>query len=201
MARFAARLAEAAPNFASAVVPVAETVAKALTSNRTSSLSFSMPNVSARRRPESFLDKPGAHRALPAVPRVCTRCGRILKKGGELCRKCADQDLAKSFAAVLTKGRLTSHGGKARTKRAATLRRNAEAVRQWNPGELPTWLTARTFASQVVPALKTQRTVDVSRCLASSVAYAAQVRSGERLPHARHWVALARLVGLTAPGQ
>jgi hypothetical protein len=43
MAGFAARLAEAAPGFASAVVPVAEIVARAPFSNRTPSLSFGAP--------------------------------------------------------------------------------------------------------------------------------------------------------------
>lgn len=193
MAGFAARLAEAAPYLASAVVPVAETVAKALTSNRTGSLSFDGPSGSKRRRPESFLDKPGSSRALPAVPRVCARCGRVLKKDSELCRKCANADLTTSFVAVLAKGRKTSNVGEAQEKRAETQRRNAEAVRQWNPEDLPKWLSARVFSLRVLPALQKLRTVDVARCLTSSESYAAQVRTGKKTPHPRHWTGLAAL--------
>jgi CRISPR-associated endonuclease Cas1 len=197
MAGFAARLAEAAPGLASAVVPVAESVAKALTSNRTASLSFDAPSVSKRRRPESFLDKPGSSRALPAVPRVCARCGRVLKKGGELCRKCANADLTTSFVAVMAQGRKTSNIGEAQEKRAATQRRNAEAVRQWKPEDLPKWLTADVFARRVVPHLKSLRTSEVAVCLNVSESYAAQVRRGSRVPHPRRWLVLAKLCGLS----
>ena len=196
MAGFAARLAEAAPGLASAVVPIAEKVARALTNGAVGSLLADAPSVATRRRPDSFLDKPGAARELPRVPRVCIRCGRALSKGRELCRKCADAELVKSFPSVLAKARLTANSSAAQTKRADTQRRNAEAVRRWSPEDLPDWLNAKTFARRVVPALRTLRTVDVARCLASSVSYAAQVRSGARTPHPRHWTTLAREVGL-----
>jgi hypothetical protein len=115
-----------------------------------------------------------------------------------LCRKCADADLPKSFGAVLVKARMTANGEAAQTKRAETQRRNAEAVRQWNPDTLPTWLTAEAFARRVVPALQHVRTSDVSSCLESSQSYAAQVRAGERIPDPRHWVRLAELTATEA---
>jgi CRISPR-associated endonuclease Cas1 len=197
MAGFAARLAEAAPGLASAVVPVAESVAKALTRGRAEMFTLDPPTRAKRRRPDSFLDKPDSNRALPAIPRVCVRCGLILRRGFELCRKCADADSAKSFPAVLAKARLAAHGRGAQTKRTETQRRNAKAIRQWNPKALPDWLTAEVFVRRVVPALRDMRTVDVARCLASSESYAAQVRRGEREPHRRHWLKLAELCGLS----
>jgi hypothetical protein len=195
MAGFAERLAEAAPGFASAVTPIAESVVKALT-RKNGTTSIDTAASTKRRRPDSFLDRPGAKRDLPAAPRVCGRCGRPLRKGYALCRKCADADLAKSFPTVLAKARLTANSADAQTKRAETQRRNAEAVRQWTPEDLPDWLNAKTFARRVVPALRNLRTVDVARCLASSVSYAAQVRTGARTPHPRHWTTLATEAGL-----
>lgn len=196
MAGFAARLSEAGPGLASAVVPVAEKVAKVLTSNRKSAVSFEALSVSKRRRPESFLDKPGASRPLPPIPRVCGRCGRTRMAGVKICKKCSDVESAKVFGSVLAEGRRTCNSPEAQAKRAATRRRNADAERRWNPGDLPKWLTADVFERRVVPVLRTLRTSQVSRCLASSVAYAALVRAGTRTPHPRHWQALAELCRL-----
>jgi hypothetical protein len=195
MAGFAARLAEAAPGLASAVVPVAERVAKLLTSTRVDERETNLPK---RRRPESFLDKPGVKRPLPSIPRVCGRCGRTRTAGIEICKKCSNVESAKTFGSVLVQGRRTCNGPEAQAKRAETRRRNAEAERQWKPENLPEWLTADVFARRVVPALRTLRTAAVSRCLSSTVAYAALVRSGQRTPHPRHWQALARLCGIQA---
>jgi len=192
MAGFAARLAEAAPGLASAVVPVAERIVKVLTSARGDGRSLEM-SLPKRRRPDSFLDKPGANRPLPPPPRVCGRCGRNRTAGLRICKKCSDLESAKSFGSVLAQGRRTCNGPEAQAKRAETRRRNAEAERRWKPEDLPTWLTAEVLARCVVPALRTLRTASVARCLASSVAYAALVRRGERTPHQRHWQALAAL--------
>jgi CRISPR-associated endonuclease Cas1 len=197
MAAFAARLAEAAPSLASAVVPVAESVAKALT--RGAGLSLDASTHSKRRRPESFLDKPGLRRALPSAPRVCIRCGRLRLKGLMFCRKCADVEASTRSPEQLAIARSSANTPAAQAKRADTQRQNAEAVRQWKAEDLPAWLTADVFARRVVPALRNLRTVDVSRCLSSSVSYAAQVRGGERTPHSRHWGALADLAGVRKP--
>jgi hypothetical protein len=148
-----------------------------------------------RRRPDSFLDTPGARRDMPRAPGACARCGGTLRKGSGLCRKCADEDAAKTFPKVLEQARRTANAPEAQVKRAATLRRNAAAMRDWNPQGLPTWLTAEVYERRIVPRLKALRTVDVARGLSVSVAYAAPVKTGERTPHPRHWFALARLAG------
>ena len=160
MAEFATTLAEAAPGLASAVVPIAESVAKALVrggsgeTGRTTS-----PN---RRRPDSFLDKPNANREFPTIPRVCAQCGRVLKTGRELCRTCAD--------------------------------------RRRDPSGLPQWLTIEAFMRRVVPALQRLEVIDIARCLSCAESYAAQIRTGERMPHQRHRQALAALCGLPFGG-
>ena len=195
IAGFAARLAEAAPGLASAVVPVAERVARLLTTARADERSLET-NLPKRRRPESFLDKPGVNRPLPPIPRVCERCGRTRTAGIEICKKCSDVESAKTFGSVLVQGRRTCNGPEAQAKRAATRRRNAEAERQWKAEDLPTWLTADVFTRRVAPALQTLRTAAVARSLGSTVAYAALVRQGAKTPHPRHWQALANLAGI-----
>jgi transcriptional regulator with XRE-family HTH domain len=39
----------------------------------------------------------------------------------------------------------------------------------------------------------------VASALGVSIAYASNIRSGKRHPHARHWKTLARLVGIVPP--
>jgi hypothetical protein len=157
MAECAARLAEAAPGLASAVVPIAESVAKALL--RGGRRETGRATSPIRRRPDSFLGKPSSNRELPAIPRVCGRCGGVLKTGRELCRTCADLER--------------------------------------DPTSLPNWLTIETFRHRVVPALQGLSAVDIARCLSCAESYAAQIRTGERMPHQRHRQALSLLVRLS----
>ena len=194
MAGFAARLAETAPALASAVVPAAESVAKALVRSRDHATAFESRTVTSRRRPASFLDKPGEARVLPAVPRVCERCGQSVKRAGRNCRKCADADLARSFVAVLTKGRETAISREAQKKRTETQRRNAEALRLWKPEELPPWLTKEFYSAEIEPRLAKLTTGLLRSTLQISESYAAQIRKGQRCPHPRHWLTLAELV-------
>jgi len=196
MAGFAALLAEAAPGLASAVVPIAESVAKALKRSRADAIDFEdRTAITKRRRRASFLDKPGARRDMPKAPRACARCGRTLRKGLNLCRKCADEDAAKTFPEVLAKARETANSPEANKKRSETHRKNVEAVARWNPAQLPAWLTAEVYERRIVPGLQPLRTVDVARRLSVSEAYAAQIKSGTRIPHRRHWQMLAQMAG------
>ena len=196
MAGFAARLAEAAPGLASAVVPVAQSVAKALTRGR-DGVPFEA-TTRLRRRPNSFLDKAGVNRRLPAIQQVCPQCGRMLPKGLSRCAHCAAEDLEKTVPEVLKVARQSENAaGGGRPRRSAQLQ-NAEAARQWNPDSLPAWLTQDFYRTRILVELKKTRTVHVARYLSWSESYAAEVRSGKRTPHPRHWQALASLAGVGA---
>ena len=196
MAGFAARLAEAAPGLASAVVPVAESVASALTRGR-NGVPFEATGTRARRRPDSFLDKSGVNRRLPAIPQVCPRCGRALRRGLGRCPTCAADDLEKTVPEVLKATRLTESSTEEPATRMSAQLRNAEAAREWNPENLPGWLTQDFYRTRILVEVKRIRTVYVARYLSWSESYAGAVRSGKVIPHPRHWQALATLVGIT----
>jgi len=195
MAGFAARLAEAAPGLASAVVPIAESVAKALIRGRPG-VPFDATMTGTRRRPDSFLDKPGVTRRLPAIPHACPRCGRALGKRLGRCPTCAADDLEKTVPQVLKEARWTERPAEVPTTRTSAQLRNAEAARQWNPESLPVWLTQDFYRTRILVELKKIRTIYVARYLSWSESYAAEVRNGKRTPHPRHWQALAVLVKL-----
>ena len=194
MAGFAARLAEAGPRLASAVVPIAESVAKALTRSR-DGVPFEI-TTRLRRRPNSFLDKPGVNRRLPGIPQVCPRCGRTLRKGLRRCSRCTAEDLEKTIPEVLKAARQTENSADGQTPRKPAQLRNAEAARAWNPESLPDWLTQDFYKTRILVELKKIRTLYVARYLSWSESYAGAVRSGKVTPHPRHWQALANLAGL-----
>jgi CRISPR-associated endonuclease Cas1 len=195
MAGFAARLAEAAPGLASAVVPIAESVAKALIRGQ-SGVPFDAAMTGTRRRPDSFLDKPGVNRRLPAIPHVCPRCGRALGERLGRCPTCAADDLEKTVPQVLKEAPWTERSAEVPTTRTSAQHRNAEAARQWNPDSLPVWLNQDFYRTRILVELKKLRTAHVARYLSWSESYAAEVRSGKRTPHRRHWETLAKLAGL-----
>jgi hypothetical protein len=75
--------------------------------------------------------------------------------------------------------------------------KQVEALKRWSTSDLPTWLDEEYYRNKIIPSLagltlKTIRTtIDVSN------PYAAMIRKGERIPHPRHWLKLADLVGIT----
>lgn len=202
MAPFARQLSETMATWAQAVAPVAERVAAMLRE--------SIPGAKGRRdahttplterhRREAKRAPESTARQLPRPPRVCPSCGQRVKNTGANCRRCASAELSRAFPTVLAKGRTVAQSPAAQAKRSETRQRNAQAVSRWNPESLPPWLTAEFYERQIVPRLLSVRTVDVARQLQVSESYAAQVKTGKRVPHRRHWQELAGMVGLSRP--
>jgi hypothetical protein len=86
---------------------------------------------------------------------------------------------------------------KAQALRAATQRKQAAARNAWNPLDMPDWLNARFYRDKIQPAIANFTISTICSALDVSEPYAAEIRKG-RLPHLRHWITLARLVGLGA---
>jgi hypothetical protein len=80
-----------------------------------------------------------------------------------------------------------------------TCREHAERAKRWNrEEELPAWLTHEFYVSQVIPALQQVTKAQIRSAIGVSVPYSIWIQRGERVPHARHWKALAELVGLSS---
>src|SRR5262245_53278301 len=80
-----------------------------------------------------------------------------------------------------------------------TRRRHAHAWRAWNPANQLAWLARETFVQEVQPRLRTLSVSELMSALQISKSYSSQLREGRRLPHARHWLTLATLVGIGDP--
>jgi hypothetical protein len=79
-------------------------------------------------------------------------------------------------------------------------RRQNEALQAWNPADQPVWLTSEYYTSQIQPRLTQWTRARIAEALSlSSIAYAGEIRNGRIVPHPRHWLKLAELVG-AVPG-
>jgi CRISPR-associated endonuclease Cas1 len=86
----------------------------------------------------------------------------------------------------------------AQARRADTVRRQAAARQVWNPTEKPEWLDDRFYREQVQPRLSVAKVLSIQTALSVSEPYALRIRAGRCVPHPRHWLALARLAGISA---
>jgi hypothetical protein len=71
------------------------------------------------------------------------------------------------------------------------------AKREWNPIDLPDWLSETFYHEKVQPLLTTLAVPSISLALSISEPYATDIRNGKRLPHQRHWLTLVRMVGVS----
>ncbi len=145
-----------------------------------------------------------AKRSAPKPPPVCRECGVVLEDPERLyCNGCLPERRAEAVAtfagagpAELARRRAAgedpAHGGEAGLKRS---RRNAEHVRAiatWErPGDGSE--AAIDFGRDVLPRLQGAPLSALMQATGLSVRYCSLIRRGLRVPHRRHWAALARL--------
>jgi hypothetical protein len=92
-------------------------------------------------------------------------------------------------------GRTATPSALAEARRAATHAKQVEALRKWNPSDLPQWLDEETYKREILPRLA-KFTVKVVRLrLDVSHPYATLIKRGLKIPHPRHWMPLAELAG------
>lgn len=93
--------------------------------------------------------------------------------------------------------RLSAHDPIAQARRADTQRRQAAARKAWKASGKPDWLDERTYREKIQPRLAGIAVPTIVSALTISMSYATNIRSGRCTPHQRHWLALARIVGVT----
>ena len=72
---------------------------------------------------------------------------------------------------------------------------SARARSSWDESSQPAWLTPELFSQKIQPLLANVATSVIRSSIGVSRWYASRIRQGHR-PHARHWEALAELVGV-----
>jgi CRISPR-associated endonuclease Cas1 len=128
----------------------------------------------------------------PKRPRICKVCGVACEKS--YCAACGVVHSRKEF----DKGRLAAQSPESRAQRSATQRAHVLAIRAWKPSKELDWLDRKTYMNKIQPRLAGVTISALQSALGISEPYATFLRAGSRVPHPRHWLALARLVGLSA---
>jgi CRISPR-associated endonuclease Cas1 len=172
-----------------------------------------LPRGKARQRPRTStvapLPLPICRRCGAAVPpeavhegrprgTYCPRC--LAERRGESATAAQVASLAHAQAFAKATGTLPAHTTEANAARrlANTAQRVQEqAWEQKHAGEVHDPVA---FAELVVPGLAVVTLPSIAKATGMSTSAAAKVRAGRRIPHPRHWPALAELAGVPLAG-
>ena len=78
--------------------------------------------------------------AIPKTKPRCPICGAAVTSGSSYCVKCVPLVNRDNLLLQAKLGRIATHSASAEARRSATQARQAQALRNWNPSNLPTWL-------------------------------------------------------------
>jgi len=92
-------------------------------------------------------------------------------------------------------GRIATHAPIAEARRSGTQLKQAQALRGWNPSDLPGWLDEDAYRRDILPRLAKFTVKAIRLKLSVSHPYATLIRRGTKIPHPRHWLTLAKLTG------
>jgi CRISPR-associated endonuclease Cas1 len=201
MGSFAVRLSETALTWGRAVAPIAEWVSRTLWSTLRKPTGQSYPATrltQSRRRQAKGNSFDARSGDTPRPPRICRNCGAPIKRGQTYCALCAVGVSREGLIEAAKLGRIATHSREAEALRAKSQRKHAAALAAWQPSELPQWLNEEVYRTKIQPALAGITVPGIATSLGISEPYATDIRRGRRIPHARHWQALAKLVGILA---
>ena len=193
------KLCETADTWRRLLAPVAEYVAEQLWSSAskpTSNSKIARKLIATRltqSRKRSVKGSDVQPVKAPKPDSVCRGCGEILRMGRRYCQKCAVAATKENFDA----GRKSAQTSEHLAKRASTMQRHKHSIQNWNPSDLPAWLTRDVYVKQIQPALGRVAKSKIRLALGVSEPYSSDIQAGRRIPHPRHWQELAGLVGFS----
>jgi CRISPR-associated endonuclease Cas1 len=198
MSHLCAKLCETAPIWARSVAPVVEWVAQALwTSSKSRNEGEVFPTrLTQRRRSEGRGKEFAVHKTSVVKPtKICEVCGAE-GVDNRYCKSCAVEVSRETMAQVALIGNAKRRTKRGRAHITRVLSNHAVANSWWSPSSLPEWLNEECYVQKILPRLRTIKVRQIAEALGVSRPYAAQIRSGGRRPHPRHWLALAKLAGV-----
>jgi CRISPR-associated endonuclease Cas1 len=198
MGSFAAQLSETAAMWRKAVSPYAEEAAKIFWQGRAKRSKFSfLPTrlTQARRTRAKAGNFVGNIPAIPKTKPRCTVCGAAVTTGSLYCANCVPIVNRENLLEQAKLGRIATHSAVAEVRRSATQARQAQALRQWNPSDLPRWLDEDAYRRDILPLLSKFTVKAIRSKIGVSHPYATLIRRGMSIPHPRHWLPLANLTG------
>jgi CRISPR-associated endonuclease Cas1 len=198
MGEFASELSQTVMTWRRAVAPFAEEATRIFWQGRTRRSPFNpLPTrltQSMRSRAER---KMSTSTVLPETRPRCGVCGGTVTTGSRYCLNCVPIVNRENLLAQAKLGRIATHSPTAEARRSATQRKQFEAIRKWNPSELPDWINEKAYRNEILPRLSKLTVKAIRLALDVSHPYATNIRRGTSIPHPRHWVNLASLAGIT----
>jgi len=138
--------------------------------------------------------------SVPTIPRThprCPVCGAAVTTGSTYCAKCVPAVNRENLLRQARLGRIATHTAIAEARRAANHAKQVEALRRWNPSDLPKWFDEDFYRREVLPRLSTFTVKKIRIAMDVSHPYATLIRRGICIPHPRHWLPLAELTGFS----
>jgi hypothetical protein len=198
MRPFAAQLSEMAAAWRKAVSPYAEEVAKIFWQGKPkrSPLTYLPTRLTQTRRSRSKAGNLVVNAAaiLKTKPR-CPICGAAVTIGSSYCVKCVPLVNRDNLLQQAKLGRIATHSASAEARRSVTQARQAQALRNWHPSDLPTWLDEDCYRREILPRLSKFTVKKIRLAIDVSHPYATLIRRGVSISHPRHRLPLAELTG------
>jgi len=199
MSSLATRLSETCVIWRRAVAPFAEGIALALSSKSTRGENTQTPATrltqNNKREAKGIIVDVGTPQH-PQCESTCRLCGAVIKHNQKYCRGCTPKVVRENILKAASIGRQNTHNPKAQARRSETQRRQNAAIKAWKPTDKPDWLDQKFYEEKVLPPLAHIRVSELMSAIKVSEPYALSIRARRRIPHSRHWLTLARLVGL-----
>jgi len=198
MSQICSKLSGTALTWGKLVAPWAEYVARTLWAggkSRHTGNSGPPTRLTQQRRTEAKGKVWTSKAEPPKADHLCRGCGKTISNESTQCAGCAVEPATKRLISAASLGRVAARTPEARAKHGATRRRHAKACSEWDASTQPAWLTSKVFSQQIQPLLGSVQTSVIRSRISVSGWYAGRIRQGY-LPHPRHWLTLAELVGV-----
>lgn len=114
----------------------------------------------------------------------------------KFCSECGPTNSREALIEAARKGRIAAQTPKVLARLGEKQRRHRLAERAWNPTDQPGWLDDKAYTQEIHPRLADVTISTIPLTLGVSLPYASDICAGRRRPHPRHWLNLARLVGI-----
>jgi CRISPR-associated endonuclease Cas1 len=199
MSELTAQLSDTMPAWSREVAPIVEWFARELSSDTFQKKPIPIPGtrLTQRRRREAACTAVSPIKKPQRQQNVCAACGRAASLGSRHCAGCARAETVGRFKAGLERSREASRTPEASAKRKLAVTRQQEAQRLWQPSDLPDWLTDEVYVQKIQPALKNFSKAQIASVLGLNASFVYKMVNRGKIPHKRHWLKLAELVGLT----
>lgn len=202
MPELASRLIQSSLRWRAEVAPIVEWFAQVVCSTSPdSTLRGPRTRLTRRYWRESMRKESSPEIPVPEPQSVCRTCGAAISTRRSHCKACAVEVSTNALIKGAKAGRVAARSPKALERRRKSSQRQNEALQAWDPADNPAWLTNEYYVTNIQPRLAQLTRPKIAETLGVSIPYASEIRNGKCVPHQRHWLRLAKLVGACEPVQ